>query len=185
MRRIHPTKRGSAYLLGAVVVLVVAASCGGSSGSHAATTTRGTTKAAATTTTAEPVTSTSESTTTSSSLPVQTLPTVPPTSATTAPHGTTPSACSATDNDLGKMLIAYAKSQQPTTPVNIEHIVHAPSDSTWARADIVPLAGSFDTLIAVVHCVGVQWTVVDSGTSQIGCAAPVPAAVSTEIGFDC
>ena len=42
-----------------------------------------------------------------------------------------------------------------------------------------------DTLIAAAHCVGVQWTIIDSGTSEIGCGPPVPPAVSAEIGKGC
>ncbi len=138
--------------------------------------------AGSTTSTAKRATTTAGPTTVHPTTPTTRRATVPTTS---KPAGAVASACSATDNDLGKKLLAYAKSKEPSTPVNIGSITHASSDHTWARASLVPIAVSFDTLIVISHCVGSQWTVVTSGTRPVGCRPPVPTEIGKEIGVGC
>ncbi len=129
------------------------------------------------------------STTSGPEAQITTAPTLPPSTAPTAtPATTTPSkaTCQADDTKLAQALTTYAKNQQPTVPVTVKDIRHAPSDTSWARAAVVPeSADSLDGFVAIAHCVGEQWTVKDMGTSGVGCNTSVPSKVRREIGLEC
>lgn len=128
------------------------------------------------------------STTSGPAAQITTAPTLPPSTAPTAAPATTEPAkatCQADDTKLAKALTTYAKNQQPTVPVTVKDIRHAPSDRSWARASVVPAsADSLDGFIAIAHCVGEQWTVKDMGTSGVGCSSSVPSQVRREIGLE-
>lgn len=129
------------------------------------------------------------STTSAPEVKITTAPTVPPsTTPTGAPRTTTaPKAtCHADDTKLANELTTYAKSQQPTVPVTVKDILHAPSDPSWARASVVPAsADTIDGFIAIAHCTGENWTVKDLGTSGVGCDESIPTQVRREIGLEC
>lgn len=60
----------------------------------------------------------------------------------------------------------------------------ASSDPSWARAQLVPNTGvQLETAVVIVHKAGGTWTVVDVGTSGVGC--DTPPDVAAEIGQEC
>ncbi len=146
-----------------------------------------TTSSLATTTTAKVHDTTSSSadvTTTTPSFSPPTTNSNTPTAPTTAAPIT--GGCLANDTVLADALVAYAKASQPTVPVKVSAIRHATADSAWARASVTPdNADGLDGFIALAHCVGSQWKVIDVGTSGVGCSAQVPAAVKSELGVEC
>ena len=127
-----------------------------------------------------------DTTTTTPVVPITTAPTF---ATTTAPPNTTvsiPGVCASNDAGLATALMTYAKNQAPTVPVKVETIKHSTIDPAWARADVVPqTSDGLDGFVAIVHCIGSQWKVVDAGTSGVGCSAPVPPAIQTELGLEC
>jgi len=60
----------------------------------------------------------------------------------------------------------------------------APSSPIWAAANTVPNPGvPLDGAIVVLQRIGALWTVMDVGTSEVGCTAP--ASVQHDLGLEC
>ena len=115
---------------------------------------------------------------TSAPPPVGSADTIPPNAVVTR-------SCASDDTALAETVITYAKASQPTVPVTVNAIAHAASDAAWARADVASNTTGVEGFVAIVHCVGSQWQVVDAGTSGVGCGANVPATVKSQISQEC
>jgi hypothetical protein len=77
---------------------------------------------------------------------------------------------------------------QLSSPIEftVEQPLRAAASPAWMRALLVPDdKAKYDSVWVVGHCVGKRWTVVDGGTSGVGCNAPVPRAVREQLGVDC
>jgi hypothetical protein len=77
---------------------------------------------------------------------------------------------------------------QLSSPIEftVERPLRADASPAWMRALLVPDdRAKYDSVWVVGHCAGKRWQVVDGGTSGVGCTAPVPAAVSRQLGVDC
>lgn len=173
-----------------VTVAVVLGACGSDGAQEATTSTTTAQTTIAPVETTVPPTSEAPTTLAASTVaPTTVAPTtVAPTTAasTTVPPTTAASSgCTAGDAALKTVLAAYAHGAQPAAVVTVSGITHAPSDPSWARGVVTPKDPSLDGFTAIAHCVGFTWTVVDAGTSGVGCAAPVPPAVQASIGLEC
>ena len=193
--RIVAERVGASLVLGAVVL---ASGCGDDAKPRAAATT-----SFATTTTVEETTTTSAprkkpprlvSPTYVTSKPVESSGnTTPDTTAapsvgspdTIPPNAVVTKSCASDDTALAETVITYAKASQPTVPVTVNAITHAPSDAAWARADVGSNTPGVEGFVAIVHCVGSQWQIVDAGTSGVGCGANVPDSVKAQISLEC
>jgi hypothetical protein len=180
-----------------IATLALAGGCGGvgtrhSSGSsvttaHVAGPDRSSTAAAelsSTTTHVDPSHAT-PGTTAGTHVPAQsTTPTAP---VTRPPGGmvTPVSRCLTNDDALARAVVRFAQSLSPATPMSIDTVLHAASDRTWARIAVVPATSSGDGFAVIAHCVGVQWTVVEGGSHDVGCGELVPAGVSHDLGLPC
>ena len=75
----------------------------------------------------------------------------------------------------------------PAADYTVTHVRVAPSDPTWAAADLTPTAAGADSLdpaTVVLQQVGGTWQVVDLGTAQVGCGLVTPA-VEGELALSC
>jgi hypothetical protein len=93
--------------------------------------------------------------------------------------------CLTNDDALARAVVRFAQSLSPATPMSIDTVLHAASDHTWARIAVVPATSSGDGFAVIAHCVGVQWTVVEGGSHDVGCGELVPAGVSRDLGLPC
>jgi hypothetical protein len=75
----------------------------------------------------------------------------------------------------------------PAADYTVTDVRTAPSDPTWAAAELAPTAAGADTLdpaTVVLRQVDGTWQVVDLGTAQVGCGLVTPA-VQGELALLC
>ena len=128
---------------------------------------------------------------TTSTLPIAGVSTSSSGASTSAPPGPT-AAGPGTDTcggvaSFGAVAGEWANAQL-SGPIEftVDRAERATADPTWMHALLVPDdRAKYDAVWVVGHCVGKRWRVVDGGTSRVGCRAPVPGAVSEQLGVDC
>jgi hypothetical protein len=123
--------------------------------------------------------------------------TVAPSTTTSAPAGSTTTASTVPDTvasggcngalGFAEAATAWASANaDPTLEFGVEQFRRAAADPSWARATLVPDDRSrFDPATLVGHCDANAWTIVDAGTSEVGCGPAVPAAVRGDLGLEC